>query len=72
MAAKENTIGGKTEFVLKKMGECFMLHQNWIVAITIAHRQRTGESLKADTEFSEQDERVARQMLRAQKPLDVA
>jgi hypothetical protein len=71
MAARENTVGGKTEFVLKQMGEAFSLHQNWIIAISIAYRQRTGEALQPDTPFSPEDERVARQYLRSQEKPDV-
>jgi hypothetical protein len=71
MAAKLNTVAGKTEFVLKKMGETFTLHQRWISAMSIVYRQRTGEVLKADTEFSPEDERMTRNILRDQGPPDV-
>ena len=48
MAHPENTIGAQSEMVLKKMAEAFMLHQRWILAITIVYTQRTGESLKPE------------------------
>jgi hypothetical protein len=71
MAHPENTIGAQSEMVLKKMAEAFMLHQRWILAISIVYTQRTGESLKPDTEFSEQDARLARKILRDKAVPDV-
>ena len=69
---KGNTIGARSEWVLAQMGDAYQLLERWIIAVTIAHKQRTGEALKPDTPFSPEDERVARMIMRDVEPPHVA